>query len=146
MLYAIIYCVIHQPGNDGENDYSPQAPHPELYLLPYDTGPCGSTRSHSHSSEMHSYSSNPHTSFRSEPSISAARDSKEPLRFPEIKQASSQPPALSLDGDGAADDSIISSEEKEEDGSSYNSVWGEDHNQKNIHEQLQTKKGRGTGL
>lgn len=131
---------------DDENDLVPQAPHPELYLLPSYMDPGGSTCSHSHTSEMQSFSSNPHTSFRSENTISAAVDPKEPVRFPEIKQASNQPPDLSLDGDDAADESIISIEEKEEDGSSYNSMWGDDHSQKNIHEPLQTKKGRGRNI
>ncbi|KAG5275596.1 hypothetical protein AALO_G00122160 [Alosa alosa] len=122
----------------------PYAPYPELYLLPSFLDTSGSTRSHSHTSEMQSYSSNPHTSFRSEPLTSIATESKEPVRFPEIKKLSNQPPTLSLDGDGGGvdDDSLISSEDKEEDGSSYNSGWGEDHSQnENIREQLHTKKG-----
>ncbi|XP_076135366.1 spermatogenesis-associated protein 1 [Alosa pseudoharengus] len=123
----------------------PYAPYPELYLLPSFLDISGSTRSHSHTSEMQSYSSNPHTSFRSEPLTSIATESKEPVRFPEIKKLSNQPPTLSLDGNGGGvdDDSLISSEDKEEDGSSYNSGWGEDHSQKeNIREQLHTKKGK----
>ena len=126
---------------------SPQATHPELYLLPSYMDTSGSTRSHSHSSEMQSYSSNPHTSFRSEP-LSTAAGSKEPVRFPEIKQVSNQPPTTSRDGGGGGDDdsSLTSTEEKEEDAhSSYNSGWGEDHSQnENTHEQFQTKKGQGT--
>ncbi|XP_062411303.1 spermatogenesis-associated protein 1 [Sardina pilchardus] len=56
----------------------PYAPHPELYLLPSFLDSSGSTRSHSHSSEMQSYSSNPHNSFRSEPLTSIATEPKEP--------------------------------------------------------------------
>ncbi|XP_042560788.1 spermatogenesis-associated protein 1 isoform X2 [Clupea harengus] len=123
----------------------PYATHPELYLLPSYMDTSGSTRSHSHSSEMQSYSSNPHTSFRSEP-LSTAAGSKEPVRFPEIKQVSNQPPTTSRDGGGGGDDdsSLTSTEEKEEDAySSYNSGWGEDHSQnENTHEQFQTKKGQ----
>ncbi|XP_063056326.1 spermatogenesis-associated protein 1 isoform X2 [Engraulis encrasicolus] len=136
----------------------PYAPHPELYLLPIYTDPSCSTRSPSHTSEIHSYSSNPQASFRSEPlSIITTTEAKEPVRFPEIKQASSisnKPPVLSLDGgrdggdggeDDDDDDSFISTEEKEEEEEEdvYSCMlgWGEDHSQKdNRHGQFQTKK------